>query len=126
VCGVRAGESVLDAEKTVASRTGLSPEAKVALHEQSTETAADQKNRIRTPAPTWQNTYYLEDAGLFRGSLGKRDTHFSLARHQISPSWPTVYFLLYFRPDVLGHTNSVPVRAYGYDFGRDLVKENNS
>ena len=69
VCGVCAGESVLDAEKTVASRTGLSPEAKVAAHERSTETAADQKNRIRTLASTWQNTYYLEDAGLFRGSL---------------------------------------------------------
>jgi len=27
------------------------------------------KNRIRTLAPTWQNTYYLEHTGLFRVSL---------------------------------------------------------
>jgi len=29
------------------------------------------KNRIRTLAPTWQNTYYLEHTGLFRVSLSQ-------------------------------------------------------
>jgi hypothetical protein len=30
---------------------------------------ATSKNRLRTLAPAWQNTYYLEDTGLFRVSL---------------------------------------------------------
>jgi len=34
--------------------------------------AEDRKNRIRTLAFVWQNTYYLEDTGLFRVSLEHR------------------------------------------------------
>src|SRR5712692_4395703 len=69
VRGVRAGESVPGAEKTVASGTGLARERRSLITGEPPKRAEDWKNRIRTLAPAWQNTYYLEDTGLFRVSL---------------------------------------------------------
>src|SRR6266550_6377173 len=48
----------------------LSPGAKVADHGRAAQAGGrPEKNRIRALAPAWQNTYYLEDTGLFRVSL---------------------------------------------------------
>jgi Transposase DDE domain len=68
-CGVRAGKSVLGAEKTVAAVTGLTRKRRLQLTSDPPNRRKTGKNRIRTLAAAWQNTYYLEDLGLFRVSL---------------------------------------------------------
>jgi len=59
---LRAGECVL----------GLSPdrERRLLITGERRNGRKTGKSRIRTLAPAWQNTYYLEDTGLFRVSLG--------------------------------------------------------
>jgi len=69
VCRVRAGEPVSGAEKTVASGTGLVWERRLRITGEPPNGRKAGKNRIQTLAPAWQNTYYLEDTGLFRVSL---------------------------------------------------------
>src|SRR5208282_4511007 len=69
VRGVRSGESVLGAEKTVASGTGVARKRRLLITGEPPKRAEDRGKPNPTLAPAWQDTYCLEDTGLFRVSL---------------------------------------------------------
>src|SRR5258707_12898390 len=69
VRGVRAGEPVSAAEKTVASGTGLARERWWPTTSGPPKRAQDRESRPRALVLAWLNTYYPEVTGLFRVSL---------------------------------------------------------